>query len=119
MSCLVSTSFWWTPCLKTELPALRQRRSYPKPLEAQIVAECARPGASIAAVALSHGINANLLHKWIRLDRARSQASTPAFVPVGVPPAMMPTSRSIEIRLQRGEVQGKRPVNTVWIPSQT
>ena len=32
---------------------------------------------------------------------------------------MMPTGRSIEIRLQRGEVQGKRPVSTVWIPSQT
>lgn len=90
---------------KTELPTLRQRRSYPKPLKAQIVAECAQPGASIAAVALSHGVNANLLHKWIRLDRARSQASAPAFVPVGVPPAMMPSSRLIEIRLQRGEVQ--------------
>ncbi|WP_156952603.1 transposase, partial [Microvirgula aerodenitrificans] len=46
---------------KTELPTLRQRRSYPKPLKAQIVAECAQPGASIAAVALSHGVNANLL----------------------------------------------------------
>ncbi|WP_315386195.1 transposase [Microvirgula aerodenitrificans] len=103
----------------TELPALHQRRSYPKPLKAQIVAECARPGGSIAAIALSHGINANLLHKWIYLDRACLRASAPVFVPVGVPPAMMPTSRSIEIRLQRGEVQGKRPVSTVWIPSQT
>ncbi|MEE9928835.1 transposase [Microvirgula aerodenitrificans] len=45
---------------KTELPTLRQRHSYTKFLKAQIVAECAQPGASIAAVALSHGINANL-----------------------------------------------------------
>ncbi|MEE9927330.1 IS66-like element accessory protein TnpA [Microvirgula aerodenitrificans] len=90
---------------KTELSLLRQRRSYPQSLKAQIVAECARPGASIAAVALSHGINANLLHKWIRLDRARNQAGSPAFVPVLPPPALVLAGRSIEIRLQRGEVQ--------------
>jgi transposase len=28
--------------------------------------ECAEPGASVASVALSHGINANVVHKWRR-----------------------------------------------------
>jgi transposase len=36
---------------KTELALLRKRRSYPKALKAQIVAECNQPGASIAGVA--------------------------------------------------------------------
>ncbi|MDE1557443.1 transposase, partial [Comamonas aquatica] len=30
------------------------------------MAECAQPGASVASVALSHGINANVVHKWRR-----------------------------------------------------
>jgi transposase len=37
---------------QTELAPLRQRRSYPKPLKAQIVAECRQPGVSVAGVAL-------------------------------------------------------------------
>ncbi|MDH0704181.1 MULTISPECIES: transposase [Pseudomonadaceae] len=31
-----------------------QRRSYSKSFKAQIIQECAQPGASIASVALSH-----------------------------------------------------------------
>ncbi|CAB3715178.1 transposase [Achromobacter piechaudii] len=51
---------------KTELTLTNKRRSYPKPLKVQIVAECSQPGTSIAGVALSHGVNATLVHKWIR-----------------------------------------------------
>lgn len=81
---------------------------------ARIAAECAQPGASIAAVALSHGINANLLHKWIRLARARCP-STPTFLPVMAAPA--PAARSIEIRLQRGEVQATVLWPTSGVPA--
>ncbi|MCZ8400551.1 transposase [Achromobacter xylosoxidans] len=38
-------------------------------MKARIVAECRQPGISIAGVALSHGVNANLVHKWIRQAR--------------------------------------------------
>lgn len=51
-----------------------QRRSFPKSCKAQVVDECSQPGASVAGVALSHGLNANLVHKWIR----RQQAQLPA-----------------------------------------
>jgi len=40
------------------------RRQYSRELKRKIVEESLAPGASIAAVALLHGINANLLHKW-------------------------------------------------------
>ncbi|MBF3109352.1 transposase, partial [Pseudomonas aeruginosa] len=63
---MVSTCFWWTPfqapCRGSPVPG--QRRSYPKSFKAQIVEECTQPGASVAGVALSHGLNANLVHKW-------------------------------------------------------
>jgi transposase len=40
------------------------RRRYSTEFKRQVMAECAKPGASVASVALSHGINANVVHKW-------------------------------------------------------
>jgi len=54
-----------------------QRRSYPKSFKAQVVEECTQPGASVAGVALSHGLNANLVHKWIRRLRIPRSSGHP------------------------------------------
>ncbi|WP_139110480.1 transposase [Pseudomonas syringae] len=48
-----------------------QRRSYSKSFKAQVIQECSQPGASIANIALSHSLNANLVHKWIRVQRRK------------------------------------------------
>jgi transposase len=61
---------------------IMQRRSYSTAFKAQVVQECGQPGASVASVALSHGIN-TIVHKWIRT--ARSQVETlPAFIPLAL-----------------------------------
>ena len=60
------------------------RRSYFKLFKAQVIQECAQPGASIASIALNHGLNANLIHKWIRLQTQKSTALQPAFIPLSV-----------------------------------
>jgi transposase-like protein len=36
----------------------------------RVVKACERPGASIAATALTNGVNANLVHRWIRERRS-------------------------------------------------
>ena len=59
-----------------------QRRSYSKSVKAQVIQECAQPGASIANVALSHSLNANLVYKWIRVQTQRAMALQPAFIPL-------------------------------------
>lgn len=41
------------------------RRRHSAELKAKILAACNEPGTSIAAVALSHGLNANLVRKWL------------------------------------------------------
>ena len=41
------------------------RRRHSAELKAKVLAACNEPGASIAAVALSHGLNANLVRKWL------------------------------------------------------
>lgn len=43
------------------------RGSSPSPeLKSQVVVACQRPGASVAGIALTHGINANIVHRRLR-----------------------------------------------------
>jgi len=60
------------------------RRSYSKSFKVQIIQECAKPGASIASIALSHSLNANLVHKWIRVQTQKNTALQPAFIPLPI-----------------------------------
>jgi transposase len=50
-----------------------------------------QPGASVAAIALEHGINANLLFKWrrakLKLKGSQPAQRTPVLLPVSVEPA--------------------------------
>jgi len=77
-----------------------ERRTWGLEERQRIVDEALAPGASVAAVARRHGLNANLIFKWIRraregwLDRRRAASKpadasaverdgdAPAFVPV-------------------------------------
>ncbi len=37
--------------------------------KAQVVAQCAEPRASLAKIAMEHGIDANVVHHWRKLAR--------------------------------------------------
>ena len=41
------------------------RRTYSREYKLGVVEACAVPGTSVAAVAMSHRINANLVRRWI------------------------------------------------------
>lgn len=41
------------------------RRVHGAEFKAQVLEECRQPGASVAAVALAHGLNVNLVRKWL------------------------------------------------------
>jgi transposase len=65
------------------------KRSFDPADKRRLVDACLRPGASLSGLALKAGVNANQLHKWVRL---REQSNPPvrhdiavassAFVPV-------------------------------------
>jgi transposase len=100
----------------------RARRVHDAQLKSKVLAECSQPGTSVSAVALAHGLNANLVHKWRRgigLQRTGLKAGLPArtalattprathvkpaqFVPIGMPmasestKAMVPTGQAAE-----------------------
>ena len=48
------------------------RRRHSEEMKARVLVACAQPGTSAAKVALTHGLNANLVHKWRRADEAAS-----------------------------------------------
>jgi transposase len=88
----------------------RKRRRYGKDLKAQILAECEQPGASVAKVAMAHGINANIVHGWRK--QAREAGSVPVagqFVPVAVAPVApgVADERAIEVELRRSGITVK------------
>jgi transposase len=85
-------------------PKKISRRRHGAALKAQVLAECAQPGASVAGVAMSHGINANVVHKWRRLAGAKGDlAPAPAFVPVALGPAPAAAALAdIRIELRHG-----------------
>jgi transposase len=58
----------------------------------QIIREARAPSASVAAVARSHGINANLVFAWMRQEEqgvlsSKTRASAPALLAVRVEPS--------------------------------
>lgn len=89
----------------------KSRRRYDPELKQQILAQCAEPGASVAGIALSHGINANVVHKWRReAGGALPALQAPAFVPVPLPPAACAPAPDIRIELRRGATS----VSVTW-----
>lgn len=53
-----------------EATGRRQHRKHAISDKRRIVELCLKPGASVAGVALAHGVNANLVRKWIGKYRA-------------------------------------------------
>ena len=96
----------------------RRRRQHSAEFKAKVVAACRQPGISMAAVALAHGLNANLLRRWVveaerspqtRLPEssARQTAAVPGFIalplPRPSPASSVAPADPIRIELTRGD----------------
>lgn len=83
-----------------DLMGRRRRRRHSAQFKAMVIQECLRPGVSIAAVALAHGLNANMLRKWVveaepkaeapkalpaKAKVATASGPVPSFVPLALP----------------------------------
>jgi transposase len=84
----------------------RRRRLHSDEFKADAVAACMQPGVSMAAVAMSRGVNANLLRRWVRLAESQPEsplpAPPPAFMPVQLPPPAPAPCGDIRVELRRG-----------------
>jgi transposase len=82
----------------------RARRVHSAEIKLKVLAECSQPGASVAAVALAHGLNANVVHKWRRgqgLLRAALTAdlATPATAAAAVLPHHATALQFVPVRM--------------------
>ena len=88
-----------------DLMGRRRRRRHSAEFKALVVDECLRPGVSIAAVALGHGLNANMLRKWVIDGEHRLAAPAPAAsAETEVPPKPLPTF--VPLALPASAVEG-------------
>ena len=46
-----------------------RRREYCVEFKSSVLEQCPQPGASLAGIALGHGINPNMVHRWMREER--------------------------------------------------
>lgn len=93
----------------------RRRRRHSPEFKAHVVAACCKSGASMASVALTNGVNANLVRRWVLESDAavnrpqlpnsttKSLSVTPSFVPVQLPTT--PAPADIRIEVTRGATQ--------------
>lgn len=103
-----------------EVEGGRRRRRHSGAFKAEVVTACQQPGVSTASVALAHGLNANLLRRWIAEQRT-GRAGLPAvvsttlpdlsqrFVPLVVPPSPA-RADDIHIDLVRNDLK----VSVTW-----
>lgn len=64
-----------------------RRREYSGEFKESVLEQTRQSGASVAGVALTHGLNPNMVHRWLRESRQREvlaqlQDGTQAFVPL-------------------------------------
>lgn len=86
------------------------RRPHSEAFRAQVLSECSHSGASVAAIALAHGLNANLVHKWRRKARQaevcgmRQMPEHAEFIALALPPAQQAAAvqPDIHMELRRG-----------------
>ena len=102
-------------------PASRRRRYDPQ-FKAELVTYCQQRGISVASVARDHGINANLVRRWIQgherygdlgvsptpspnqRDVAAQFIAVPASINKPIESASQDPSPPIQIKLERGDL---------------
>ena len=90
------------------------RRKHSAQFRAEVVLACRQPGASVAAIALRSGLNANVVYRWLSEEGQSVDAGishraavicrpSAEFMPVQLPqPAVGLTSTDIRMELRRG-----------------
>ena len=81
----------------------KTHRTYTPEFKAQLVAACQRPGSSIAALAGQHGMNANVLHRWLRERGGVMREDRSTFIPVALPIATQQAGvQDFKVELRKG-----------------
>ena len=94
-----------------------RRRRHSADLKQRVLTECSAPGASVAQVALTHSLNANLVHKWRRTTQRAAVVAAPigqrdAFIALPMAPPSAASSPALDIRIELR--RRTMAVNVAW-----
>jgi transposase len=64
--------------ISQDIPTGRTRRTYSTSFKSELIEQCRQVGVSCSAVAISHGLNPNVLRRWIKDAADSSDAAPPA-----------------------------------------
>nr|WP_313556554.1 transposase [Agrobacterium cavarae] len=81
------------------------RRRFDQGSKDRLVAACLEPGASVSKLAREHGVNANLVWKWIR-KHSQAHPLSPSSISSFIPVQVAAPSREFDIEMpaaDRGE----------------
>ena len=116
-----------------QIPRRPVRRRHEPAFKACVVAACRQPGTSLSAVALAHGLNANMVRKWVaeagagtsseagadQLPAAAAQpcvgilsteVKAPAFVPLAVSPGAPVAPITLELQRRGACIKVSWPI---------
>jgi len=95
------------------------RRWYTAQFKREVVAQCLRPGASVSRISIEHGLNTNLVRKWVAREQ-RESGTQVALLPVTIDQDSVASSpaqvgAAIEIRVGRAviAIDARAPVAQV------
>ena len=102
------------------LAQIPKKRLYSPEVKEQVVAETQVHGASVAGVALGHGINANIVHRWLRERAGQPSVAQSGFVALSLAPGKgklaqlndEPATHAQDIRIDLR--RGATVVNITW-----
>ena len=92
------------------------RRKHSKEFRAEVIQSCREPGASVAAIALRSGLNANVVYRWLQEDASADAGvhvdagslavmggrPSAEFIAVQLPPQTAAQSTAIHLEMRRG-----------------
>ena len=96
--------------LQVRLVGRDGRRRYDPASRERLVAACLEPGVSVSRLALEHGVNANLVRKWIK--KAKQVHPVPATSVSAFVPVQVGTDHSLPVQcsgLDMHSTQDERP----------
>ena len=79
-------------------PSAPQRRRHSPEFKAKVLAECDAPGASVASVAIRHGLNPNMVHSWRRAGITASRSAD--FIRLPAPAEHTSAASPILVKLE-------------------
>ena len=86
----------------------KTRRVYSRKFKREVVAQCLEPGASVSGVALTHGINANVIRKWLPRQKLAAARALATMLPVTIQSAA--PIATIKSRIDSGQSARRAPI---------